>query len=608
MGRFKIKDLEIADFGPLEYTRMNRNMGENGLFIEGGHSSGKSTTVDAIYYAIFGESCSTRSCEYAKTKISLVNDENYILEIYRNSKKAHTLKIKSLDENNNFKTEEKIDHKNNVNNKLFEILQIPNFDLLEAKTKILLQDSAYTMRNWDASNLKRIIPYYTDSFENYEKIKILEDSISTTNKNIHKLNNELTKKSEDMNSLSENLSDHIDRKNKIEKVLEYHEKGLFKELFKNYKKNKEYSKKYYELSQKYRSNYMKLRKLNNEKRQTSYFDGSEKEIVSKLLYILECPVCGEHMDSKTVNKNFSPQKCPYCGSEDYNGELYRFVKQQSEESQKKLELINKELKKLYNENKNIEIEKEKLSKSMKMPAETNSIIDNLLEKYDNGSDLEFLKSIGAYGEEFKKISERIKEIEEEILNAKKEFKKNESSLKKYNKELKVLKKSLEDKNSELVTNSVLEFENLLNNNYKELLGIKAKRVRIKDYKIELVQKLHEKTITYHLYDGNILGDSERRCLNLALVLTLLDLDKKYNLTKLGYIILDDPTEGIFNDKEVNEETKNNILNRLKKEIEAGTQMIILSSDLECSNILNIEKEKKQFKQTQIDVNSPTGLL
>jgi DNA repair exonuclease SbcCD ATPase subunit len=132
MNKFRINEFKITKFNSQRYLGINLTKLENHILIYGEHKSGKSTTLDALSYAIFGIKGSSRPINnLADTYVKLSNDE-FELTLERKTGNKHKLSIKNLNSGNI----ETINEKESINYKLKEIFNYPSEDWLEFRAKL----------------------------------------------------------------------------------------------------------------------------------------------------------------------------------------------------------------------------------------------------------------------------------------------------------------------------------------------------------------------------------------------------------------------------------------------------------------------------------------
>ena len=132
------------------------------------------------------------------------------------------------------------------------------------------------------------------------------------------------------------------------------------------------------------------------------------------------------------------------------------------------------------------------------------------------------------------------------------------------------------------------------------MGYKKQPIVLKDGKLFFKTPLRgKKEEVDDISTSKSIGESEKKCLDAALLFTLIDLDIENNISLINFVILDDPADGLFNDMNLKPEVHNktNLLNLIKEKCDTDqTQFIILTADKTYNEILG-------FKTTNINFNT-----
>ena len=598
MTKFRIREFSIKKFNSKRYLGINLTKIDKHLLIYGEHKSGKSTTLDAISYAIFGINGSGRPINnIAETHIKLSND-NLDLILTRNAGSNHKLTIKNHIDH----TTETVTDMDEINNNLTELFKLPSEDYLEFNAKLLYQEQESSLKKFDNKKLLRIISYYTglgainkkiECIHDEIKIKIEENEYATIK--LKEFKNELIEKRNIINS----SKGHIEH---LKQLVSSYEDRSMEQVFDIKMKKSELWKKISEIQA--RNIHLQHEKdksflLKNDFKK--FYDESLVNLIKEVVSVLICPVCGKRTNLSKIEYKYHHKKCPYCGDEHYDKDLYDNIAQKIKNSEDRLPKINTEIKQIKDElTKNYKVLNDLEKKRDDLKLILNPEIVRCIDKYkyfdDDGLEI-FIE------EQKAKLDEQIVDFEK----TKDEMKVVNNSINEQNKHIGHISKHIEtlEKNKnelqkELEEESITKFLQKMNYYYGKLMGYKKQPIVLKDGKLFFKTPLRgKKEEVDDISRSKSIGESEKKCLDAALLFTLIDLDIENNISLINFVILDDPADGLFDDKNLKSEAHNktNLLNLIKQKCDTNqTQFIILTADKTYNEILG-------FPTTNINFNT-----
>lgn len=598
MNKFRIKEFSIKKFNSERYLGVNRTEVDKHLLIYGEHKSGKSTTLDAISYAIFGINGSGRAINnIAETYIKISNND---LDLILNRKVGsnHKLTIKNYIDN----TTVSITDMDEINKNLTEIFKLPSEDYLEFKAKLLYQEQESSLKKFDNKKLLRIISYYTGLGAKSKKIEDLQDEIKIEIEEkeyatikLKEFKNELIDKRNIINS----SKGHIEH---LKQLVSSYEDRSMEHVFDIKMTKSELWTKISEIQA--RNIHLQHEKdksflLKNDFQK--YYEEKLITLIKEVVSVLICPVCGKRTNLSKIEYKYNHKKCPYCGDEHYDKDLYDNIAQKIIISEDRLPKINTEIKQIKDEL----TENYKVLNGLEKNQDNAKFISNpeivrCVEKFksfDNEGLKNFIEEQKAKLNERVEDSEKAKDEMKVVSNIIHEQSKHIESISKH---IETLGKNKNELQTELEVESVTKFLQKMNSYYGKLMGYKKQPIVLKDGKLFFKTPLRgKKEEIDDISTSKSIGESEKKCLDAALLFTLIDLDIENNASLINFVILDEPADGLFDDENLKPEAHNktNLLNLIKEKCDTNqSQFIILTADKTYNEIL-------EFPITNINFNA-----
>lgn len=581
---FKIEELKIKKYFTEEYRGLRHVLDKESLFVHGTDNTGKTTSFDAILFAIFGSEFVDRSLNpIDDTEIILANSET-TLKIKR---KYHTKSQLRIQKKNSSKH---IDREGGeeVDKCLYNLFNLP----IDLKiSKLLIHSLVVPQRDEDTiltkyshreletiiltfcGGIKETIRFNEINSEidvNEQKLDTFDLHKKNINKNIQDLKLEITKNKKYAEEIKEFLNQYESKK-----LFETAE-TLNKEKILTNKLNRLYSKK-----RGLRDKLMKINKKIGDLEQ--FHDRKLTDVVKETLSVLVCPVCGENLPLDKIESRKSRALCPFCGKEHYSGSLYSILKQQIDESNSRLDPLKKERGEIEKE---IDETETQINEIKNIPEfsvlqKLNPIIIKVIEECTNKIEFEnkynkYKDEYNTFNAEFKKIDEEIQLKEQYVNEIEREEKLIRDEISKLEKERQILKGTQ-------INEELKEFENTLNSILKELVGRTESILKYKDGKIYLYTISSERNCS----NKNDLGYSHKKLIDIVLWAALHYMNAKHGVIDLSFGLIDDIFMNI--DDELNYKT--NLTNFLRTVAEK-LQIVIFSIDGELNKRLLLEKEHK----------------
>ncbi|MCZ7382890.1 MAG: AAA family ATPase [Candidatus Methanoperedens sp.] len=582
---FRIQKLEIKDFYSKEYLGLNtKELNRNSLFVFGTNNTGKSTTFDAIIYAIFGREFIDRPIDMASTKIVLSDGETTV-EIERKYNAEPKMKI----------GKEEIKGSEQVNQKINEILKIPN-NISNAKklinALILPQKEEDTLlRKYSKNQLHYIITSFSSGTDTSERIEEIEREIEKLQSILERFEFEKRdslKEIADLKLLDQRNKNYFDD---IKEFIKQYESGEIKKTIDVLENNKEVEQVIGKLISKRTSRYDELFRtgstLNNLRQ---YHDKELMEIIKQTLAVLICPVCGDNLDLNKVDGRKDKSMCPFCGKDHYTGDLYERLSQEISFSNKKLDEVLEHEKSLKEDLKNIDGEIDRLKKE-KLGIEINPVIFRIIKETTEQSGLEQKYEenellLAKYYKELESSKVEIEDLNKYLEQIGAQMGTNLENIKKLNEEKTHV---IEDENRKRIH----EFSEQLNEIFGRLVAPLTYRLTIQDGSIILNTGIIQKDCS----DKHALGFSQKKLVDFALWATFHKINIKNNITNINFGPIDDLFENIDN----NEYKWKDNLCLILKDLEKDIQLVVFSINKQMNTILQLPNE--QGLQLQLNFGS-----
>lgn len=597
MDKFRINEFKITRFNSRRYLGTNLTELKDHILIYGEHKSGKSTTLDALSYAIFGIKGSSRPINnLADTYVKLSNDE-FELTLYRKAGENHKLNIKNLKDN----SIETITEMETINNKLKELFNYSSEDCLEFKARLLYQDQESSLKKYDSRKLLKIISFYT--------------SLNSKNEETEELKNIIKKRTEEReyfyvekkdleSSLKEKKNVIYSSKNYIENLKQLifsYDDGSIKQVFDVKKSNAKLWEEIKNLQRKNISLKQELDKAYISKLELEKFhEDSLINLIKEVISVLICPVCGKKANLSKITAQYNKKRCPYCGDESYDKELYDNISRRIQHSNDELPKLNIRIQEMKSElNNNYELLGDLKSKFNDLSLILNPEIVRSIENFESFEDIEFKTFIEEQRLKLNKFQKEFNETEIDIKELNSKIKSKDDEIAKITTEIKSLefKKSILEK--ELEEKGIKTFLERVNFYYGRLMDYKKQPIILEDGKLFFKTSFKKYEEIDDISASKEIGESEKKCLDAALLFTFVDLDKEYNSSLIDFVILDDPADGLYDDINLHKDAHNktNLLNLIKEKCgDNESQFLILTADKSYNEILDLPTTSVKFNK------------
>lgn len=578
LKHFYVEDFAIEKFYSVEYVPVRKKVNKQSLFVLGTNSTGKSTTFDAIIYAIFGYDFIDRPIKIADTKIVLSNGDISI-EITRKYNTEPKVRISTY--------EEEIRGSDQVNQKICELLNLPE-KKLDAKRlidalKVPQKDDDSLIMKYK-NKLEIIVLSFLNIFDLEEKIQLIELEEKDLNNQLELLKiqkGEIQLEIEDL-SLKE-------RKNKnfyteVREFINQFESGELGKTIKALSENEEIGKRAKELIS------LKTKKIqelfeNGTKisRMRGYYNKKLLEVLMETISVLICPVCGDKVSIQQIVSRKNRSSCPFCGNEQYDGEIYQVLKKEISNASENFELL---LTTEYELKKDLEVIKLEIDKinNEKLNVNLNSVILRVLENSTEQEIENEYRKLKLDLEKYEYSTNDSKNCIEELKNKLKDVEKSIESIPREIDDLHTLKRRIFDEKNSTVLNY---FNEKLNTIFGKLIYPLPYKLSLENGHLLLDTGSSIKDCS----DKFAIALSDKKLIDIALWHTILITNLENNIVNINFGLIDDIFENIDNNEITRKENLYSVLNSLKKQ----SQIIIFSINKKVNENLQFEEQKLQVQ-------------
>lgn len=589
--RFRIKSINIKKYYAQEYLGLNvSNIDGKSLFIFGTNNTGKTTSFDAIISSIFGSKFIYRQSNQLDDIEIILATDNLIITIKRQYHKSPVLRI-----HNQEGKEEIIEGQSGVEKRLINLLNVSsNLKLSKLMISALVlpqRDEDTILRKSSQDEMRSIVIAFSSGTAISEEINKINQEINKSNHYLERLDYSRGNIRKEINDLNLVVSRNNKYFNEIKEFLSEYRSGNIFNIQKSLEQHPKLKQKMESLTSTRTSLWDSLFKTRKEIGDLNQFYNKKLiESVKETLSVLMCPVCGDNLDVSKVEGRKNKKLCPFCGKEEYHGNLYEKIVERIRKADSKIEKLKKQEKEFLEKKEETEKEIEKLKQQNKQISKVNSIIMRVIKKSE--TDTPFENEFEEYKKAYERLKEELEITKFEINSKDGDLKGVKAQIEEYKikvKELEETKKNIDEKQNK---KNIEKFSETLNLIYKQLIKPLGHSLIYEKGEIYLDTGLSKKNCT----NKTDLGYSQKRLVDVALWLTFHELNYKNKTTNLNFGLFDDIFENIDNN---DVKWKNNLINQLRQ-FKGRIQLITFSIDKSLNSQISCEIEKGLIYQKKLN--------
>jgi hypothetical protein len=250
-------------------------------------------------------------------------------------------------------------------------------------------------------------------------------------------------------------------------------------------------------------------------------------------------------------------------------------------------------------NKNYDLLKSLKSKLNDSTLILNPEIVRSIEDFESFEDMKFKDFIEVQRQRLNKFQSDLDETEKSIKEFKQQIKNKDIEIAKITTETESLdsKKLILEK--EIEEKGIKTFLERINFYYGRLMGYKSQPITLENGKLYFKTSFKNYEEIDDISTSKEIGESEKKCLDAALLFAFIDLDNEYNSSSIDFVILDDPADGLYDDINLRKDAynKTNLLNLIKEKcMNNYTQFLILTADRSYNDILDLSTTSVKFNK------------
>ncbi|EJN60464.1 ATPase AAA [Halogranum rubrum] len=506
----KINKLHVEKFATEDYPKVKKDdVGGEDLLLEGGNRSGKTLTVNALLYALYGPRATLGVAPGRTSTVQVEFDNGHSLE-RGSGGRSYTV------ENQPFE-------KNEADEQISEYLG--DEDLVTLQFVHSETDKLPLARLSSSELITRIRRIsggeIQDEIEEYrqEREELKHEIEQTERTELKPLQRELDEI---------NLGQYERRLEKIEKLQSLIDSGRIETIKQRLLDNEEINEELDSFYNRKRTIEQDLRKKNRKLREQRRYTKKVNSLIVEAIEELTCPVCDQVVEEDLAKRRLQRGQCPHCGRDRSLEELKTSLRDKIESAGSNIEELESTVSDLKQEKEEIESKIDSLQSSIPDLSDLNDLTKHTLE--DNDYDISAVaerteEELKKHRQEVNRLSSKQQQFEEDVEQIRASLAELEES------EAHVSKK-IDDLEEKSFRNTISEFQERWSSNYQELAE-------------ELGQEIHiepDGTIQVPGNEGpreyNQLSTGETRLLNIAFAHSITEA--QIESRGLNVVVLDEP--------------------------------------------------------------------
>ncbi|WP_433624051.1 SbcC/MukB-like Walker B domain-containing protein [Halomicrococcus sp. NG-SE-24] len=507
----KISRLHIDQFAIDDYPEIAKDdiVGET-LLLKGGNRSGKTLTVNALLYGLYGPKGTFSVSPGRQSSVQIHFDNGHHLDRGSGGRE--------------YADTEETYEKDTVETRIQEIVGAENLVKLQfvhsetdklPLARLTTEELLTRIRRLKSSTLQNEIEELT---KEREELELEIEQVTRT---------ELNPRQRELEEID--VGRYERRLEKIEHLQDLIETGRIQTIKQRLLDNEELNDQLEDLYKRKRTIEQDLRKKKRQLREEQRYTNQVNDIILEAIDELVCPVCDHVVEEDLAQRRLRNGQCPHCARERSLDDLKSDLREKVETADDTIESLEREIEALQDEKSEIEAEIESIQSSVPDLSDLNDLTRYTLE--ENDYDLEAVaveteKQLAQHRDEVDHLTEKKDQLENEIESSEATLTELEDSHEAITQEISELQ---EESFEEVIT----DFQEDWSTNYQGLAGDLGQEIRIEsDGSVQLPGNEGPRSYTQ-------LSTGERRLLNIAFAYTIAQTSTDTE-DNFDVVVLDEP--------------------------------------------------------------------
>lgn len=394
----KISRLHIDKFAVEDYpTIIKEDVGGEDLFVKGGNRSGKTLTVNALLYGLYGPRATLGIQPGRRSEIRIHFDNDH-----------HLLRGgggRSYDDG------DELLNKENAEERINEVLgpeELTTLQFVHSETDKL------PLARLSGNELIEVIRRLVES-EIQEELEEYQDEQESLELEIEQVRR--TELKPVQRELAEIDTDRYEQRlEKIRHLQSLIETGRIETISRRLLENQELNDELDNLYSRKRAIEQELRKRNRKLREERRYSQEINNLIIDAIYELTCPVCDQVVAEETARNRLNRGNCPHCGRDRSLGDLKDDLREKVETADETVKTLESEIEDLEEEKADIEREIDSVQESIPDLSDMNDLTKLTLKEHDHDIDSVAARTqeeMEQYQTELDRLTTRKQELEEE---------------------------------------------------------------------------------------------------------------------------------------------------------------------------------------------------
>ena len=506
----KINRLHVDQFAVDDYPTLSRdNVGGENLVLIGGNRSGKTLTVNALLYALFGPQATLGVKPGRKSEVKMHFDNGHILQRSGTGRQY---------------TDDGEHRKEDADSRIREVIGAADLVTLQF---VHSETNKLPLSRLSDGSLLRYIRRLSGNSIQDELDELIDERDELTVEIEQVERTELKPVERDLAEID--IGHHENRLEKVEQLQSLIDTGRIETIKQRLLDNEKLNDQLEELYHRRRAIEQELRKKERQLREEQRYTQSVNDLIIEAIDEFTCPICDHVVEEDLARRRLNRGNCPHCARERSMGDLKSDLQEKVDTSDEIIDTLQEDIEELESEQEEIDDEIASLQESVPDLSDLNNLTKHTLE--DKDYDIEAVAAETT--ERLEQLRDTIAQLKEKKTSLEEEREQTETTLVELQESLDTVESEIEELREQSFEEGVAEFEARWSECYQEIADDLGQEIRI-DY---------DGTVQLPGNDGarnySQLSTGETRLLNLAFAYTVTTMEKATE-DNFDVIVLDEP--------------------------------------------------------------------